>query len=63
MKTEQEVIERIKYFIQDNKCFLDMEDAIDEDATIAYIQKDCLAILSQLYWVIEKDRPKFKCEE
>lgn len=64
MRTEIEVLERIKQVEKDNEHLLNQKGAhIQINAPVALLQTNLRGTLNALYWIIGKERPKYKCDE
>jgi len=63
MKIEKELREKIKKVTEAYQHVLDCELAtIDINAPRALMQLTATSILDALYFVIEEERPRFKCD-
>ena len=64
MLTEQAVVEKIEKIIEDNKEILNRDlSTVAECSKISIERKIIIIMLNELYEVIEKERPIFKCEK
>ena len=64
MKTKREVMNRIASLTASNLHILDCYPAtIDINAPRALMQLAIKTALDELYWVLEKKRPQFKCDD
>jgi hypothetical protein len=64
MKLEKEIREKIKKIEKDYAHILDIPPAsVDINAPRALMQIQAKAELNALYWVLDKQRPKFKCDD
>lgn len=63
-KTETEVLERIMNITKSYQHVLDCGPAtVQVNAPRALMQVEACALLSALYWILGKQRPKFKCDD
>ena len=64
MITEQAVVEKIEKILQDNRELLNRDlSTVAEDPQTRIERAVTLIRLNELYEVIEKERPIFKCEK
>lgn len=64
MKTEKEIREEIKRMTKNNQHVLDCYPAtVGINAPRALMQLSAVASLRELYWVLEEERPRFKCDD
>ena len=63
MRSEEDVIEKIREITTDNKELLDCDlTTVVESAALSFKRAMVMINLNVLYWIIGQERPKFKCD-